>query len=203
VHGASLAARGVRGNAASWHLVVGLAELPVGMMQAVTAAEQPRGDAARGERLAGVIYGTIVVLSVVVAGARAYPDSPGHVAALATVTAFVFWLAHVYSFALAQSVAHNEHLSLVSIRHIGWREAPLVGAAAPPVAALLLGALGVFEPTTAYWVALAVGLAVLAVQGLLFARIERLGPLATTAVVAVNVGLGALLIGLKIVVGHL
>ena len=169
----------------------------------MTAAEQPRGDAARrGERLAGVIYGTIVVLSVVVAGARAYPHSPGHVAALATVTAFVFWLAHVYSFSLAHSVAHSEHLSFASVRHIAWREAPLVGAAVPPVAVLVLGALGVFQATTAYWVALGVGLAVLAAQGILFARIERLGPLATTVVVAVNVGLGTLLIGLKILVGH-
>jgi hypothetical protein len=204
VHDASLAATGPCGNAAAWRLMVRLAEpAGAGMMQAVTV-EQPRGDAAtRGERLAGVIYGTIVVLSVVVAGARAYPSSPGHVAALATVTAVVFWLAHVYSFSLAHSVAHSEHLSFASVRRIAWREAPLVGAAVPPVAVLVLGALGVFEATTAYWVALGVGLAVLAAQGILFARIERLGALATTAVVAVNVGLGVLLIALKILVGHI
>src|SRR4051812_49686505 len=106
------------------------------MMRSMAGAEHLRRDARadaerRGERLAGVIYGTIVVLSVVVAGARAYPDSPGHVAALATVTAVVFWLAHVYSFSLADSVAHSEHLSYASVRRIAWREAPLVGAAIP------------------------------------------------------------------------
>jgi hypothetical protein len=59
------------------------------------------GRAKMGERLAGYIYGTIVVLSVDVAGAKAYPHSPGHVAVLVLVTTCVFWLAHVYAHALA------------------------------------------------------------------------------------------------------
>ena len=36
-----------------------------------------------------------------------------------------------------------------------------------------------------------------------FARIERLGVLATIVVVTVNVGLGVILMALKVVVGHL
>lgn len=158
---------------------------------------------ARGERLAGLIYGTIVALSVVVAGAKAYPNGPGRVAVLVTVTSAVFWLAHVYSFSLAHSVATNEHLSLVEVRHIARREASLVVAAAPPVAALLAGELGAFGAVAAFWVALGIGLVVLAAQGILFARIERLRRLATLAVVGANVGLGVVLIGLKVVVGHL
>src|SRR5262249_33874168 len=70
------------------------------------------GRAAMGERLGGYIYGTIVVLSVVVAGAKAYPHSPGHIAAFVLVTTVVFWLAHVYAHALGHSVSHDEHLSL-------------------------------------------------------------------------------------------
>ena len=35
-----------------------------------------------GERLGGFIYGTIVALAVVVAGAKAYPHEAGHIAAL-------------------------------------------------------------------------------------------------------------------------
>jgi hypothetical protein len=46
--------------------------------------------AAAGERLGGFIYGTILVLAVLVAGARAYPHASGHIAALVAVTSAVF-----------------------------------------------------------------------------------------------------------------
>jgi hypothetical protein len=72
-----------------------------------------------GERLGGFIYGTIVALSVVVAGAKAYPDGPGHVAALVAVTCLVFWIAHVYAHALGHSAALGEHLSLAELGRIG------------------------------------------------------------------------------------
>ena len=171
-------------------------------------ASEPQGDhdrhdqELRGARLAGFIYGTILVLSVVIAGAQAYPHGPGHVAVLVAVTAGVFWLAHVYSFALGESVGHQKHLSVAELREIGWREWTLVGAAVPPIAVLVLGAVGVLGDTAAFWGALTIGLVVLAAQGVLFARIERLGPLATLVVAAVNVGLGLLLIGLKVLVSH-
>ena len=99
-------------------------------------ARTPTRDARResgneGERLAGVIYGTIVVLSVVVAGAKAYPQSPGHVVVLVRRSpTVVFWLAHVYSFSLGDTVAHGEHLSFAEVRHIARREAAMIGAAA-------------------------------------------------------------------------
>jgi len=178
------------------------------MMHSVTGAEHPRAGArvearARGEHLAGFIYGTIVALSVVVAGAKAYPDSPGRVAVLVTITTGVLWLAHVYSFSLGHSVTSNEHLSFDEVRRIAGREASIIRAAVPPVAVLLLGAVGVLGAVTAFWAALGAGLVVLAGQGILFARIERLGVAATIVVVAVNVGLGVVLIGLKVLVGHL
>ena len=70
----------------------------------------------------------------------------------------------------------------------------------PPVAALLLGAVGVLSTQSAVWVAVAVGLVVLAVQGIVFARVERLGWLGTMAIVGANVALGVVLIGLKLLV---
>jgi hypothetical protein len=171
-----------------------------------TAGDRPENGslrrAARGERLSGFIYGTIVVLAVLVAGARAYPDDAARIVALVVVTSLVFWLAHVYSHGLGHSVAHDEHLSLAELRHIARREAALLEAAALPVAALLLGAFGVVSTGTAVWTAFLLGLLVLAVQGLVFARVERLGALATVAVVAANVGLGITLVALKLVVSH-
>jgi hypothetical protein len=160
------------------------------------------GRAAMGERLGGFVYGTIVVLSVVVAGAKAFPSAPGQIAAVVVVTTVVFWLAHVYADALAYSIGHDQHLSLAELRTIARREASILEAGVPPVAALLLGELGVISEEVAVWLALGLGLAVLAAQGLLFARVERLAWLGTLAVVALNLGLGLLLIGLKLLVSH-
>jgi hypothetical protein len=158
--------------------------------------------AAMGERLGGFIYGTIVALAVVVAGSRAYPDDAGLIAALAGVSSLVLWVAHVYADAIAQSVAHDRHLSLGALRYIARREGSIVGAALPPVAALLLGAFGVVSTGVAVWLAIGLGLVVLAVQGVTFAHVERLGWLGTLLVVAANVGLGVVLVGLKLLLTH-
>jgi hypothetical protein len=160
------------------------------------------GGPALGDRLAGFIYGTIVTLSVVVAGARAYPDGPGHVAALVAVTSTVFWIAHVYAHGLGHSASLGKHLSFAELKRIARREGAIIEAAVPPVAALLLGAVGILAPRTSVWLAIACGLAVLGVQGLVFSRAERLGTGATLVVVCANLGLGLLLVGLKLLVSH-
>jgi hypothetical protein len=169
-------------------------------------AQRPRPARIRrtriGERLAGFTYGTIVVLSVLVAGSRAFPDDAAHIAAMVVVTSLVFWLAHVYAHGLAHSVVHDEHLSLAELTHIARRESSIVGAAVPPLAALLLGVLGALSTKTAVWVAFGLGLAVLALQGVVFARVERLRWPAALLVVAANVGLGVALVGLKVFVTH-
>jgi len=155
-----------------------------------------------GERLGGFIYGTIVVLAVVVAGARAYPHAAGHIAALVMVTTVALWLAHVYAHGLAHSVARDEHLSLAELGHIARREGSIVEAAVPPVAALLLGAVGLISTKAAVWAALGLGLVVLSAQGISFARVERLGWLGTLGVIAANLSLGLLLISLKLFLTH-
>ena len=95
------------------------------------------GRATMGERLGGFIYGTIVVLSVVVAGARAYPHDSAHIAGLVIATTVAFWLAHVYAHALAHSVARDQHLSAAELLYIARREASIMEAALPPVASSL------------------------------------------------------------------
>ena len=155
-----------------------------------------------GHRLGGFIYGTIVALSVIVGGARAYPHEPGHIAVLLAVTCVVFWLAHVYADGIGQSVARNERLSFAELKEVARDEASILEAAVPPIIPLLLGALGVFSERSAVWIAFALGFVVLAAQGLVFARVERYGRLATAAVVAANIGLGGLLVLLKLFVSH-
>jgi hypothetical protein len=155
-----------------------------------------------GERLGGFIYGTIIVLAVIVGGARAYPDDAGRIAVLAGVTSVIFWLAHVYAHSLAYSVAHDQHLSVAALRRIARREASIVEAAVPPIVALILGASDLISANAAVWAAFALGLTVLGVQGVVFARVERLGWLGTLAVVVGNVAIGAALVGLKLVLSH-
>ena len=93
---------------------------------------QPRGDTRLGrtgigERLAGFVYGTIVVLAVLVAGARAFPDDAGRIAAMVAVTSVVLWIAHVYAHSLAHSVARDERVSLAELRLIARREGAAPG----------------------------------------------------------------------------
>ena len=155
-----------------------------------------------GERLAGFVYGTIVVLAVLVGGVRAFPDDARRIAAMVLVTSFVLWVAHVYAHALAHSVAHDERVSLAELRLIARREGSIVEAAVPPLAALLLGVFDAVSTSTAVWLAFGAGLAVLAAQGIVFGRVERLRWPATLLVVAANLGFGLVLVALKVLLTH-
>ncbi len=75
-------------------------------------------------------------------------------------------------------------------------------AAVPPVGALLLGALGILEDSTAGWLAMGFGLATLAVAGFQYATVERLGFLASALTIAINLALGLVIVGLKAGLGH-
>jgi len=152
--------------------------------------------------LGGFVYGTIVALAVLVAGARAYPHSSGHIAALVLGTTVVLWLAHVYAHALGESVARDRRLTMAELRHVARHEGAIVEAALIPCAALLLGAVGLISTRASTWLALAAGLAVLAVQGFMFARVERMGWRGTLVIVSINLALGVTLIGLKLIVTH-
>ena len=160
------------------------------------------GRVAIGARLGGFIYGTIIALAVLVSGARAFPDAPGRIAALVAISSAVLWVAHVYAHGLAHSVERHEHLTAAELRRIAHRQASILEAAVPPVCALLLGVVGLVSTPTAVWLAFCVGLAVLALQGFVFARVERLGWAPTLLVVAVNLGLGALLVASKVLLTH-
>ncbi|MBV9415311.1 MAG: hypothetical protein JO363_10070, partial [Solirubrobacterales bacterium] len=49
--------------------------------------------------IAGTVYGTIVVLSVLAAGAHAYEHRLWRLASISATSAVVLWVAHVYSHA--------------------------------------------------------------------------------------------------------
>ena len=136
------------------------------------------------------------------AGAKTYPHSAWKIVVLLAVTTVVFWLAHVYAHSLGHVLAQDRHLSLVELRVIGRHEAAILEAAMPPLAAMLLAAFGLISTRASIWIAYGLGLAVLVGTGLVFARVERLGPIGTLVVVALNLALGLILVALKIAVTH-
>jgi hypothetical protein len=165
-------------------------------------ADAERALTTAGERVAGFTYGTLVTLAMVVAGAKLYPGGPARIAAFVVLTTVALWLAHVYAHTIGQSVSHERRVSLSELRHIARREGSIVEAALPPVVPLLLAAVGVLSTQVAIWAAFGLGLVVLGLQGLRFARIERFGPVRTVVAVAVNVGVGLVLVAAKVLLAH-
>lgn len=155
---------------------------------------------AEGDNLAGGVYGTILVTSIIAAADA--NDAIWRSLAIVVVTTFVFWLAHAYAHALAAGVDHGERLTYGEVRQIARRELPLLQASAVPALALLAGAVGLLERETAYWLAIGIGVVALIWWGLLFSRQVGLSRTATVAVVLVNASFGLCVVALKAFVNH-
>jgi hypothetical protein len=155
-----------------------------------------------GDRIASTVFGTITAMATVAAYGRAFPDSPWTVEELVISTAVVLWIAHLYTHALSESISERHTLRAAGVRRLAGRELGILLAVVPTSLALLLGALGVFDETASIWLALGLGLAILALEGVRYARLERLGPTGTFVAVAINVGIGLLVVVLKAEVLH-
>jgi DMSO reductase anchor subunit len=153
------------------------------------------------EGIGGTVYGTIIVMAALTAGSREN-GRLWQLVGIVAATVLVLWIAHVYSDTLTESIVLGRRLDAAEFRSVARRELAIPFAAAAPVAALCLGALGVFRESTATWTALALGLATLAVQGLRYARLEATTPGQTVVVVALNLTLGLLIVGLKAGLAH-
>jgi hypothetical protein len=184
--------------------------LPETLAPTMTAAQSDRTRISRtaahlvgvDDRIASTVFGTITAMATVAAYGRAFPDNPWRVEELVVSTAVVLWLAHLYTHGLSESLAERRPLRVARLRRLAARELGILLAAVPPSVALLLGALGLLDESASIWLALALGLVVLAVQGLRYARIERIGATGTLVVVAANVGIGLLVVLLKAVALH-
>jgi hypothetical protein len=154
----------------------------------------------RGDNLAGGIYGTILVTSII--AATDFHANIWRSLGIVIVTTLTFWLAHVYAHALAVSLDATETISFVRIRRVGRHEWPLLQAAILPSLILFAGALGLLGTMLTYRLAVGVGVATLIWWGIVFARKEQLSRRATFIVVAVNAGFGILIVALKEFVSH-
>jgi hypothetical protein len=155
-----------------------------------------------GETIAGAIYGTIVVMATIVAGGANEGVGNWELAVAVLVTTMVLGLAHLYAELVAGGIERHRRLDAAERTTIWRREAAIPLAAVAPVTVLVLGAAGAIAEDTAIWIALGVGLVTLAVQGLRYSRVEQLGALGTTISVALNFGLGLLMVALKVAISH-
>jgi hypothetical protein len=154
-----------------------------------------------GERVASIVYGTVVAMATVTA-AYATEKDPWKIAVVMWSTAFVLWIAHLYAHGLSESLHEGHRLNRGELLSIAARESGILLAAVGPGIALILGAVGVFGEKTAVWLALGVGLATLAAEGIRYARLERLKAASTLLVLASNLALGLLVVALKVAVSH-
>ena len=155
-----------------------------------------------GERIAGLVYGTIVVMSVIAASSEGLERDPARIAGLVVATNVVFWLAHVYAHSVELSVVRRERLTGRGLKEVAVHEASILTAAVLPTGALLLGVLDFIGERRAIWLALAAGTAALAGQGLALARIEKLTLVGTAALVLTNVLLGLAIVALEVFISH-
>lgn len=154
------------------------------------------------QTIAGTVYGTIVVLAALTAGGEAYKHDPWRLDVIVAVTVIVLWLAHVYSHALGDSLAIGRRLTAGEFANVARKEFSIPVAAVLPILFITLAVLGILGERTALWLAVGTGVLTLTVQGIRYARLEQLTPIATSVTVALNVALGLAIVALEAFVAH-
>jgi hypothetical protein len=154
------------------------------------------------QTIAGTVYGTILVLSIIAAGARSFKHELWQLDVLAATSAIVFWIAHVYSHGLGESLRAGRRLNLAEFRAIARREYSIVLAAVGPVVAITLGAVGVFKSHVAVSLAFAIGVTTLGAQGVRYARLERLSRTESVITVVLNLVFGLSIVAVEVFVTH-
>ena len=150
------------------------------------------------DRIAGTIYGTILVMAVLAAGADNGTIDAWELDVIMISTVVVLWLAHVYAHAIADSVTSGEPLHRKSVTGIARRESSIVRAGVVPGVVIFLGVLGVYSESTAVTIAFGACMITLGIQGLRYARAAHLSTLATGVFVTLNLALGLLIVSLKV-----
>jgi hypothetical protein len=154
------------------------------------------------ERISGSVYGTIMVMAVLAAGAKANQHQLWRLLVLVVVTALVLWLAHVYAYGLGESLKLGRRLRLSELGSIARREYSIIASALLPVIALTLGATHALPERSAVLLALWLGVVMLTAQGFRYARLERLSPGPAFVAIATNLGIGLGLVALEVWVSH-
>lgn len=148
----------------------------------------------------GAVYGTIIVMAVVASVSEDAAADPFEMLGAVVLSAFAFWLAHVYADVLSRrlsspSGAFGEQLG-ASLRD-AW---PLLQTAGAPALALLLAGFGGLSRSAGVALALGLGLVQLFAWGTALARRHGRSGLRALASGLVNLGIGLLVVLLKALV---
>ena len=149
-----------------------------------------------GDSAAGV-YGTLLTLSVLV-GLSFKRSGPGVMALTVALSALIFWIAHVHAGLVARWVGADARPDRAAVVHQMAREAPMLESTIPSMVLLALAWLGVLGTAFAVWTSLIYGIVALTAWGVLIARRSDLGPMGVTVVAGVNLALGLVIVGLKL-----
>lgn len=181
------------------------AEVPVTAGQADAGEASDRSgqqvEPRQAERLTGAIYGTIVAAAVV-AAASGPKASDGHILAAMLTTAVVFWLAHVFSRILAESMAEGRRLSNDERMRIAREEWPMLTACVPLAIPLLLGIVGLIPESMASWVSIAVAVLMLGAWGFRIGELEQRGHGRSFRLSLWTAAFGLIIVLLKVAVNH-
>ena len=122
--------------------------------------------------------------------------------AIVATSVLVIWVAHVYAHGLGESIELGRRLDAAELGALARRELAIPLAAVAPIGALALGALGFVRDTRAVWLAMAVALATLMLQGARYAGVEQLSRTGTLVSIGVNTLLGLVIVALKAGLSH-
>jgi hypothetical protein len=151
-----------------------------------------------GGNLAGSLYGTVLVTSVLVAFSGS--DRAGPIIAAVIVTTVVFALAHAWAHALGRSGAERRPLDRHALRHAVGHEWSIVEAALPAIAVLALAAFGLYTAATGLWIAVLLNVGLLFVWGVGVRRLAGGSSLQALGAGLASAALGLVLVLLKILV---
>ena len=148
---------------------------------------------------AGAVYGTILSMAVIAASSKDPELGPVAIAGWAGATAFVFFLAHVYSAIVAVGIARPMK-ALGLLRKEARSEWPMVQGAVVPAAVMLLAPIGLLPEDDASFYAIWTGVAVLFAAGLVIGHKEKLGWGRSIIIASINAAIGLLIVALKVLV---
>ena len=144
-----------------------------------------------------VIYGTVIVSAVIVAAPDDEPDLELVLLTLTTVA--IVWVAHVFSEIVAgeHAVTNPPTPFGVVLRHAMSHAAGILIAAALPILCLLIGSIGGFTQSAAYYSSLGVGVVSLGLLGwFVFAHRGNAWPIRLAGAVGTAL-LGAIVVALN------
>lgn len=147
--------------------------------------------------VARTIYGTILITALVAGLSEGKDIDAWQILVSVTVTAAIFWAAHVYAEVLSQRLAAGRSLSRHEVLKAFEDEAPMLTAGVPAAIALGLAALGFYSTDTGVTLAIGFGVASLFAYGVVLGHREGATRMQTFVGACINGTFGLVIVALK------